>query len=107
MTAATLWIEMTMAGSVYVASLLILIVACYDPKLHIGALAVRFRDLLPYAGVAAVGISYVFGFVAHRFIQILISRKDYWLPRGESKKQNKVLGQSMGHITCWLVLPSR
>jgi hypothetical protein len=89
MTAATLWIEMTIAGSVYVASLLILIIACYDPKPNLASLASQFHDLLGYAAVAVVGLSYVFGFIFHRFIQILISRKDHWSANREAKNGTK------------------
>jgi len=68
MTAPTLWIEMTMAGSVYVASLLFLVLGCWRPDLE--SLAKHFDHLLPYIAVAVVALSYILGFVAHRLIQI-------------------------------------
>jgi len=74
MTAATLWIEMTIAGSVYVMSLCFLVMAIWYPSLNFQSLASRAHDFLGYVSVAFVALSYVFGFVAHRVIQGAI----YW-----------------------------
>src|SRR5580692_11752228 len=72
MTAATLWIEMTIAGSVYVASLFFFVLALRYPHLNLEGLATRFNPYLTYVAVGLVALSYVFGFVAHRVIQVAI-----------------------------------
>jgi len=74
MTAGTLWIEMTIAGSVYVASLFFFVMAWSHPSLNLESLATRLHDFLAYIAVAIVGLSYIFGFVAHRVIQVASQR---------------------------------
>ena len=64
---------MTIAGSVYVASLCFLVMGCWYPYLDSESLAKLFQPYLTYVAVAAVALSYIFGFIFHRFIQILIS----------------------------------
>jgi hypothetical protein len=68
MTAATLWIEITIAGSVYLFALLFLVLRIAG----ISDLDFLTRENAPlaYVAVVAVGTSYVLGIVAHRLIQI-------------------------------------
>jgi hypothetical protein len=73
-TAGKLWIEMTIAGSVYVASLFFWVMGLRYPCLNLECLAQRFDPFLTYIAVAGVALSYIFGFVAHRAIQIVNGR---------------------------------
>jgi hypothetical protein len=70
MTRATLWIEMTIAGSVYVATLFFLLAWIYCVG-DLRTLATQLEPYKTYVGVAVVAISYIFGFVAHRAIQMV------------------------------------
>ena len=63
---------MTIAGSVYVASLFFFVLALRYPHLNLEGLATRFNPYLTYVAVGLVALSYVFGFVAHRVIQVAI-----------------------------------
>jgi len=64
---------MTIAGSVYVASLFFLILAYCYPDLTLESFLSRFHGLLTYIGVAVVALSYILGFIVHRLMQIAIS----------------------------------
>jgi hypothetical protein len=72
MTSATLWIEITIAGSVYLFALFFVFLRIAD----ISDLTFLTREnaLLPYIAIVAVGTSYVLGIVAHRWIQVLGTR---------------------------------
>ena len=59
-----------MAGAIYVVSLFFLVTAWWYPSLNLERLAHRLQPVLPYVAVAVVALSYIFGFVAHRLIQI-------------------------------------
>jgi hypothetical protein len=76
MTAGTLWIEMTIAGFVYVASLFFLLVGVSSVG-DLESLAHQLEPYLTYVAVAVVGLSYIFGFVAHRIIQIASQRLEH------------------------------
>jgi hypothetical protein len=78
MTAGTLWIEMTIAGSIYVVSLLFLAIGCWYPDLTLESFLSRFHGSLTYLGIAFIGLSYIFGFVVHRLMQIAISIGTHW-----------------------------
>jgi hypothetical protein len=56
MTKGTLWIEMTIAGSVYVAALFFLVMGCWYPGLRLESLAHRGQPYLTYVAVAAVAL---------------------------------------------------
>jgi hypothetical protein len=70
MTAGTLWIEMTIAGSVWVACLFFQIMAWWLWWYPGESLAKLITPYLTYIAVAVVALSYIFGFIAHRVIQI-------------------------------------
>jgi len=80
MTTGTLWIEMTIAGSVYVASLFFWVMGWRRIGLNPESFAHSFEQYLTYLAVSAVGLSYIFGFVAHRIIQIVNLRLGRWKP---------------------------
>lgn len=64
---------MTIAGSVYVASLVFLLAGIYCVRdLASFANAAQLQAYKTYVAVAVIALSYIFGFVAHRFIQIAI-----------------------------------
>jgi hypothetical protein len=69
MTTPTLWIEITLAGAIYVAAICLAFLAGYRvadfPNLA------DVKDALPYAAVVFVGASYLVGIVFHRIIQVL------------------------------------
>lgn len=66
MTAATLWIEITIAGSVYLAALVFLCLRL----LGIGRIPVVADDLLPYLAAGVVAASYILGMLMHRLLQL-------------------------------------
>ncbi len=64
---------MTIAGSVYVASLVFLLAGINCVRdLASFANAAQLQAYKTYVAVAVIALSYIFGFVAHRFIQIAI-----------------------------------
>jgi len=64
---------MTIAGSVYVACIFFLLAGLYQYCVSdLEWLAHRLTPFLTYVAVMAVALSYIFGFVAHRVIQMLI-----------------------------------
>ena len=64
MTAATLWIEMTIAGSVYVVSIFFFVMAIWYPNLNLECLANRAHDFLTYVAVGFVA-SPIFSVSSH------------------------------------------
>jgi len=71
---------MTIAGSVYVASLFFWVMGWRRIGLNPESFAHSFEQYLTYLAVSAVGLSYIFGFVAHRIIQIVNLRLGRWKP---------------------------
>jgi hypothetical protein len=108
MTAATLWIEMTIAGSVYVASLFFFVMAIWHPNLNLECLANRAHDFLTYVAVGFVALSYIFGFVAHRVIQVagyglkLVAKRR---PKKELKEE--LTTKLMEEMTIWALCSQR
>jgi hypothetical protein len=68
MTAATLWIEITIAGAIYLIGIISLFLAGYGVRSFPSSVAVK--DYLPYISVAAVGASYLVGIIMHRITQL-------------------------------------
>lgn len=68
MIAATLWIEITIAGSIYIAALFFLALLC----LNVDSLSflLTWKDASPYIIAAGVAASYIIGIVAHRMLQL-------------------------------------
>jgi len=64
-TAATLWIEITIAGAAYLAAITFALLAYF----HMQEIPWVDKDTLPYVSVIAVGISYVLGIGVHRLTQ--------------------------------------
>lgn len=77
MTRGTLWIEITIAGSLYVMSLFFMFAGIYGNS-YLGYEAHRFNSYLTYVAVGVVALSYIVGFVAHRVIQIFNWRLLRW-----------------------------
>jgi hypothetical protein len=76
MVAATLWIEITIAGFVYVLGLSFFLLPP-NPTADLKAV-LPYKDLLPYLSLATVGVSYVVGVVFHRLITaIALSLKEH------------------------------
>ena len=74
MTTWPLWIEITMAGSIYVVSLLFLVIAVWNPHPNLQFPPFNSQLFLAYLGAAFLGLSYIVGFVAHRSIQVLFDK---------------------------------
>jgi hypothetical protein len=71
MTAATLWIEIIIAGFVYVVGICFLLAGAWSvADVCVLALAEEF---LPYLAAAAVAASYIVGIVAHRIVPVITS----------------------------------
>jgi hypothetical protein len=68
MTAPTLWIEITMAGAVYVAAIWFAILGWL--KLDPTQGPPNIKDFLPYFVVIHVGASYIVGITMHRVTQV-------------------------------------
>jgi len=105
---------MTIAGAVYVASLIFLVMGWWYPGFSLESLAKLFQPYLAYVAVAGVGLSYIFGFVAHRIIQIVN------LIAGRVPLISKILASScwnflsadledrmLGETTIWGLSPER
>lgn len=86
---------MTIAGSVYVASLCFLVMGCWYPYLNSESLAKLFQPYLTYLAVAAVVISYIVGFVVHRLIQIAISILEHWTKGRDRKKYSEDVSKEL------------
>src|SRR3954465_12235743 len=67
MTAATLWIEITIAGSVYLAALVFFSLRV----LGVSEFPAIEKELLPYFAAAAVATSYILGMMMHRLAQYI------------------------------------
>lgn len=88
---------MTIAGAVYVASVFFVVAWIYGAKVcNLEVFARHLEPYKTYVGVAAVALSYIFGFVAHRFIQIA-SWPWRWLAQRKPCKQiNGILNRLAG-----------
>lgn len=71
MTATTLWIEITIGGSLYLVAVGFLILAGFGIK-DLRSLEAA-KDYLPYLSACGVAASYIAGIVAHRLVQMLAS----------------------------------
>jgi hypothetical protein len=72
MTNATLWIEITIAGSVYLIGMTLWLLATTAPDYAPpSGFTERLEDYLPYLAVGFVGASYITGIVAHRLVQLI------------------------------------
>jgi hypothetical protein len=70
------WIEITIAGFVYVIAIIFCLAAAYDvTDIH---QLLGLKELFPYCSAALVAASYVTGIICHRISQILAP---YILPR--------------------------
>ena len=70
MAAATLWIEITIAGAAYLTSVGFCILAGF--RVGPESLAAAPKEFLPYLSVCFVAVSYISGIVAHRLVQIAV-----------------------------------
>jgi hypothetical protein len=70
MTTPTLWIEITIAGAVYLAGIGFAILSILGVK-DLGALTAAANPYMPYLAACAVAVSYIVGVVAHRMVQVL------------------------------------
>jgi hypothetical protein len=69
MTAPTLWIEITIAGFVYLVALCFFFLAIF--KVSGFQILQPAKDFLPYISAGAIAASYVTGIVAHRIVQMI------------------------------------
>ena len=69
MTNATLWIEITIAGAIYLVAILLWVLALLGPT-DARLDSLRGGEFLPYLSVAFVAASYIVGIVTHRIVQI-------------------------------------
>jgi len=61
-TTATLWLEITIAGFLFLIAGCILLLACLAvPIPEVLAALNTYKDLLPYAGVGFLGLSFITG----------------------------------------------
>lgn len=67
MVTATLWIEITMAGFVYLLGFCFFFLPT-NPKADLSTV-LSYKDILPYVSVAIVGCSYIIGVIFHRVVQ--------------------------------------
>jgi hypothetical protein len=80
MTVSTLWIEITIAGSLYLTALVFLCLRV----LGVAHVPVVDEDLLPYLAVGAVAGSYILGMLMHRLLQVATRYRfefTHWLSR--------------------------
>lgn len=79
-----------MAGSVYVVSLLFLVIAVWNPQPNLQSPPFNSQVFLAYLGGAFLALSYIVGFVVHRFIKVLGDRwrffRDQQTPKPEYEK---------------------
>lgn len=66
-----LWLEITIAGFVYLIAFLFLVAAYF--RIGDARIFVSVKDFVPYLSASSIAISYVFGIISHRVIQILSS----------------------------------
>jgi hypothetical protein len=71
MSIATLWVEMVLSGSLFFLSVIFLVLRVVVVR-DITFIA-DIKEYLVYIAAAFVGISYVFGFLAHRLIPLIFS----------------------------------
>jgi hypothetical protein len=114
MTAGTLWIEVTIAGSIYVTSLFFWIMGWRYPAVSLEWFARSFQPYLAYVAVAFVALSYIAGFVAHRAIQIaklFVTQNNgikNFLESGRWPRLSSDLDERMGEETSiWALSPER
>jgi hypothetical protein len=69
---ASIWLEITIAGFVYVVAIFFAIVAICD--VHDLAILRPPNELLPYISAALVGLSYVLGLIFHRLTPLVAPR---------------------------------
>lgn len=71
MTSATLWIEITIAGAIYLLAALVWLLALFAPNVAIVNSLESVKECLPYLAVGFVAASYITGIIAHRIVQII------------------------------------
>jgi len=69
MVTATLWIEITIAGFVYLLGFCFLFLPP-TPSVDLKAV-LAYKDLLPYFSAALIGVSYIVGIVFHRVVVVI------------------------------------
>jgi len=69
MVAQTLWLEITIAGAVYVAGILFFVMAWFRAGTFDNLVALK--EYLAFIAVLLVGCSYIVGIVMHRLIQVI------------------------------------
>jgi len=73
MTNAALWIEITIAGAIYLVAILFWVLALFvPPDASLGSQPGDIQEYLPYLSVGFVAVSYIVGILAHRIVQIVI-----------------------------------
>lgn len=99
----TLWLEITIAGAVYLLAALFWILVSLSPlDKQLSDLSENLKNYLPYVAVGFAAASYVVGILAHRVIQLTPLRLvSHFLAFVHSEPEEYVVGDRENMVRIW------